>query len=67
MKALTGLEAKQVALAIEPKVPNRKVLCPLCGKSFLNVEKISVSRGNRFALMVRCTECDFRTHFDCGE
>ncbi len=67
MKILTGFEAKQIALVLEPKQPNKKVLCPLCKKSYLNVQKIADSASNRFALVVGCQTCDYLTHFDCAE
>ena len=67
MKILTGSEAKQIALAVEPKQPDKKVLCPLCKKSYLNVQKIVDSTSNRFALVVGCSTCNYLTHFDCAE
>lgn len=63
MRILTGSEAKTIALLIDPANTDKKVVCPLCHKEDLHVEKITQAGSSRFSLIVSCPNCQMLTHF----
>ena len=62
MKVLTGYESKAVALAIDPKNLEKRIVCPLCKRAEISVEKVDQPGTNRFSLMVSCPSCQMLTH-----